>query len=130
MAFQYYNRYTPFQNNGQTSVVPYIPLTTKPSDKIYVYKVGRSRLDKVSQEYYGTPFFSWLILQANPEFGGLENNIIDGSTDGGAVFTSIVNGSFVQMVTLFGLASPNTTSAVSYKVKFKSANSANSTITV
>ena len=58
MAFQYYNRYTPFQNNGQTSVVPYIPLTTKPSDKIYVYKVGRSRLDKVSQEYYGTPFLN------------------------------------------------------------------------
>jgi len=58
------------------------------------------------------------------------NNIIDGSTDGGAVFTSIVNGSFVQMVTLFGLASPNTTSAVSYKVRFKSSNSANSTINV
>lgn len=79
MAFQYYNRYTPFQINGETSVVPYVPITPKPSDKVYVYKVGRSRLDMVSQEYYGTPFFGWLILQANPQFGGLENNIIDGS---------------------------------------------------
>lgn len=79
MAFQYYNRYTPFQINGQSSVVPYVPITSKPSDKVYVYKVGRSRLDMVSQEYYGTPFFGWLILMANPEFGGLENNILDGS---------------------------------------------------
>jgi hypothetical protein len=23
--------------------------------------------------------FSWLILQANPQFGGLENNIYDGA---------------------------------------------------
>lgn len=79
MAFNYYNRYTPFEINGQTNVVPFVPLAPKPSDKIFVYKVGRSRLDTVSQEYYGTPFFSWLILQANPQFGGLENNIFDGA---------------------------------------------------
>ena len=79
MAFNYYNRYTPFENNGETTVVPYVPITSKPSDKVFVYKVGRSRLDNVSQEYYGTPFFSWLILQANPQFGGLENNIYDGA---------------------------------------------------
>jgi hypothetical protein len=54
-------------------------LPSKPSDKAYIYKVGRSRLDKVSQEYYGTPFFGWLILQANPQYGGLENNIYDGA---------------------------------------------------
>ena len=79
MAFNYYNRYTPFEINGQTTIVPFVPLAPKPSDKIFIYKVGRSRLDTVSQEYYGTPFFSWLILQANPEFGGLETNIPDGT---------------------------------------------------
>jgi hypothetical protein len=79
MAFQYYNRYNQFLVNGEQTVVPYVSLPSKPSDKAYIYKVGRSRLDKVSQEYYGTPFFGWLILQANPQYGGLENNIYDGA---------------------------------------------------
>ncbi len=79
MALQYYNRYNQFLVNGEQTVVPYVSLPSKPSDKAYIYKVGRSRLDKVSQEYYGTPFFGWLILQANPQYGGLENNIYDGA---------------------------------------------------
>jgi len=37
--------------------------------------INVSRLDKLSQEYYDTPYFGWLILSANPEFGGLESNI-------------------------------------------------------
>ena len=73
------NRYSNFLINGQQTVVPYVKLPKKVTDKTYIYKVGRSRLDKVSQEYYNTPFFNWLILQANPEFGGLENNIYDGA---------------------------------------------------
>jgi hypothetical protein len=60
-------------------VVPWVPLAQKPTDKAYIYKVAKSRLDKVSQEYYNSPFFGWLILQANPQFGGLENNIYDGA---------------------------------------------------
>ena len=36
-------------------------------------------MDKLSYEYYGTPYFGWLILMANPKFGGLETNIEDGS---------------------------------------------------
>ncbi len=75
MALAYYNRYNLFYINGEQTVVPYVSLPTKPSDKVYVYKVGVSRLDKVSQEYYGTPFFGWLLLQANPQYGGMENNI-------------------------------------------------------
>lgn len=77
--YQYLNRYSNFLINGQQTVVPYVKLPKKVTDKTYIYKVGRSRLDKVSQEYYNTPFFNWLILQANPEFGGLENNIYDGA---------------------------------------------------
>jgi len=79
MALGYYNRYNLFYINGEQTVVPYVAIPTKPSDKVYVYKVGVSRLDKVSQEYYGTPFFGWLILQANPEYSGMENNIFDGA---------------------------------------------------
>lgn len=79
MVNQYYNRYTDFLINGQQTVVPFVQLPLKSSDKSYIYKVGRSRLDIVSQEFYNTPYFGWLILQANPEFGGLENNIYDGA---------------------------------------------------
>jgi hypothetical protein len=79
MSIQYFNRYRNFLINGEQTVVPYVQLPQKTTDKTYIYKVGKSRLDKVSQEYYTTPFFGWLILQANPKFGGLENNITDGS---------------------------------------------------
>lgn len=79
MALGYYNRYNLFYINGEQTVVPYVPLPTKPSDKVAVYKVGVSRMDKISQEYYGTPFFGWLILQANPQYGGLEWNIPNNS---------------------------------------------------
>ena len=79
MAFQYWNRYSEFLINGEQTVVPYVQLPQKTTDKAYIYKVARSRLDRVSQEYYNSPYFSWLILQANPQFGGLENNIYDGA---------------------------------------------------
>jgi hypothetical protein len=38
-----------------------------------------TRLDKISQQYYGTPFFGWLIQQANPRYTGLEAAIPDGA---------------------------------------------------
>jgi hypothetical protein len=79
MVNQYYNRYSDFLINGDQTVVPYVSLPRKSSDKSYIYKVGKSRLDVVSQEFYNTPYFGWLILQGNPEFGGLENNIYDGA---------------------------------------------------
>jgi hypothetical protein len=79
MAFQYYNRYNEFLVNGEQTVVPFVTLPQKTTDKSYIYKVGQSRLDKVSQQFYGTPYFNWLILQANPIFGGLEDDIYDGA---------------------------------------------------
>ena len=79
MQLQYYNRYSPFLGNGEQTVVPYINLPAKSSDKRYIYKVGISRLDKVSQQHYNSPFFGWLILQANPQYTGFEFNIPDGA---------------------------------------------------
>lgn len=79
MAFPYYNRYSELLINGQQTIVPYINVPKKVTDKTYIYKIGKSRLDRVSQEFYNSPAFNWLILQANPQFGGLENNIFDGA---------------------------------------------------
>ena len=78
MPFQYYNRYNSFLFNGEQTVVPYVRLTSKSTDRRYTYKIGRSRLDKISQQFYDTPYFGWLILQCNPQCGGMENNIPDG----------------------------------------------------
>lgn len=77
--FPYYNRYSQFLINGEQTVVPFVSLPQKVTDQVYIYKIGRSRLDRVSQEFYSSPVFGWLILQANPQFGGLENNIYDGA---------------------------------------------------
>lgn len=76
---QYYNRYSDFLINGHQTVVPFVKLPKKVTDKNYIYRFGQSRLDKVSQQYYGAPYFGWLILLANPNFGGQEWNISDGS---------------------------------------------------
>jgi hypothetical protein len=64
---------------GNQTVVPFVRVPIKTTDKKYIYKVGMSRLDKVSQQYYNSPFFGWLIMAANPEFGGNEFVIPDGS---------------------------------------------------
>ncbi len=76
---QSYNRYSQFVINGNQTVVPYINLPSKTTDKRFVYKVGQSRMDKISQQYYGSGTFGWLILMANPKYGGQEWNIPDGS---------------------------------------------------
>ena len=75
----YYNRYDEYITNGDYIMVPHIKLSKKSSDRTITYKVGKTRLDKLSQQYYDTPYFGWLILQANPQFGGQEWNIPDGT---------------------------------------------------
>jgi len=79
MATQIYNRYLEFLVNDTQTIVPYVNIPKKSSDKVYIYKEGMSRLDKISQQYYGTPTFGWLILLANPQVGGFEFNISDGT---------------------------------------------------
>jgi hypothetical protein len=68
-----------FLINGQQTVVPYVSIGSRTTDQNYVYIKNKSRLDKISFEKYGTPYFGWLILAANPSFGGLETEIPDGS---------------------------------------------------
>jgi hypothetical protein len=76
---QYYNRYSNFLIDGEQTVVPYVTLPAKTTDKKFIYKAGQSRLDKISQQYYGSPYFGWLIMASNSIYGGQEWNIPDGS---------------------------------------------------
>ena len=73
----YFDRYERFKLNGEVSTLPFIKLTRKLTDKKIVYRLGKSRLDKLSQDYYNNPYHGWLIMLANPEYGGLEFNIPD-----------------------------------------------------
>ena len=76
---QYYNRYQNFLVDGEFKMVPGIEIPIKGTDKYLQYKKGKDRLDKISQEYYGSPVFGWLILQSNPFLGSLEFEIPDNS---------------------------------------------------
>ena len=73
----YYDRYGSFRTNGSMKPIPGIDIPLSSSDKNMVYKQGLTRLDKLSQMYYNNPYSGWLIMLANPEFGGLEFNIPD-----------------------------------------------------
>lgn len=79
MGRGYFDRYESFRANGEIKPMPGIFLPPKQGDKQIVYHLGKTRLDKVSQTYYNNPFSGWLILAANPQYGGLEFNIPDGT---------------------------------------------------
>ncbi len=74
---QYFDRYGGFRVNAEMKPIPGITIPQSESDKNTVYKQGLSRLDKMSQMYYNNPYSGWLIMLANPQFGGLEFNISD-----------------------------------------------------
>lgn len=77
MSNQYFNRYQFFNDNNEFKIVPGIEIPIKTTDKYYQYKKNKDRLDKISDSYYSTPFFGWLILLANPSFGNIEDEIPD-----------------------------------------------------
>lgn len=73
----YFDRYGKFRTNGGMKPLPGIEIPIYSSDKYALYKQGETRLDKLSNMYYNNPYSGWLIMLANPEFGGLEFNIPD-----------------------------------------------------
>ena len=75
----YYNRYNEFIVSGDFIMVPSIKLIPKSTDRKIVYKVGKTRLDKLSEQFYSSPYYGWLIMQANSTYGGQEWNIPDGT---------------------------------------------------
>lgn len=78
MANEYYDRYQLFRENGQVKNVPFIPIPEKSTDKKIIWREGISRLDKVSQQFYGVPTAGWLILQSNSYLASLEGGFEDG----------------------------------------------------
>ena len=71
------DRYESFRNDGEVKPIPGIFLPPSNTDKRDVYKKTKTRLDKWSMKYYGTPYYGFLILAANPQYGGIEFNIPD-----------------------------------------------------
>jgi len=66
MPHQDYKRYEILKNtDGTTDSMPFINLPENLSDKFEYWNVGFSRMDKISQKYYGNPFYDFLILYAN-----------------------------------------------------------------
>ncbi len=64
-----YNRYAILKRgDGTTGSMPFVKLPVNPSDKFETWNLGFSRLDKLSQKYYGNPFYDFLILYANPQY--------------------------------------------------------------
>jgi hypothetical protein len=74
---RYFDRYEEFRSNDKMKPIPGLTLTQTNGDKTVLYKLGETRLDKLSNTYYNSPYFGWLIMSANPQFGGLEFLIPD-----------------------------------------------------
>ena len=74
---KYLDRYESFRQNGNMKPIPGLFIGETSGDKKVIYKLGDTRLDKLSNLYYNSPYYGWLIMLANPQFGGLEFNIAD-----------------------------------------------------
>lgn len=77
MSSQYFDRYQYFENEGSFKIVPGLELPIKSTDKYIQFRRNKDRLDRLSQEYYDSPLFGWLILVANPLAGSIEYLIPD-----------------------------------------------------
>mgnify|MGYP003328558621 FL=1 len=80
MALNYFNRYKTLDSDTKHISPPFIKLTEKSTDLFTVYITGKSRLDKMSQQYYSVPYYGWLILMANPDVAPTEWEIPDNTT--------------------------------------------------
>lgn len=77
MSRNYFDRYQFFLQDGNFRIVPGIEIPVKGTDKYIQYQKGKTRLDKISQDYYQTPTMGWIILLANPTAGSIEFEIPD-----------------------------------------------------
>ena len=75
MSRDYLDRYQYFLEDGKFRIVPGIEIPIKGTDKYIQFKKNIDRLDKLSQEFYDSPTFGWLILLANPHAGSIEFEI-------------------------------------------------------
>lgn len=73
-----FDRYSLFKNDGKFKIVPFIKINKKNSDVYVKYYKNKTRLDKLSYQYYNNPNYGWLIMLSNPEYGSIENLIPNG----------------------------------------------------
>lgn len=74
-----YDRYKKFNSDGVVSDVPFVKIPKRDTDAYEVYRKNFTRLDLLSNKYYGDANFGWLILQANPTVPSMEFLISDGT---------------------------------------------------
>jgi hypothetical protein len=79
MSRNYFDRYQYFIDNGEFKIVPGIEIPIKSTDRYHQFIKNKDRLDKISQEFYNSPTFGWLIMMANPSIGLNEFEIKDNS---------------------------------------------------
>jgi hypothetical protein len=61
-----YDRYAILKNDdGTIDAMPFVNLPINSSDKYEYWNSDFSRLDKLSQKYYGNPFYDFFIIYAN-----------------------------------------------------------------
>lgn len=64
-----YDRYYLLRKEGDDmETMPYIKISESPSDKYERWNINFSRMDVISNKYYGSPFYDFFILMANPEY--------------------------------------------------------------
>lgn len=76
----YLDRYSNFVINNENKTVPFVKIPDEPTDKYVKFKKRFDRMDILSNRYYNNPYHGFLIMMANPEFGGLEFDIPNGAT--------------------------------------------------
>jgi hypothetical protein len=79
MPYKDYDRYALLRkDDGTTESMPFVNLPINQSDKYETWNTEFNRLDKLSQKYYGNPFYDFLILYANGNYVS-EFDIPDGA---------------------------------------------------
>jgi hypothetical protein len=68
MPYKDYDRYAILNSDGSKMQMPFVNIPISPSDKYETWNSEFSRMDKLSQKYYGNPFYDFLIMYANGEF--------------------------------------------------------------
>lgn len=73
-----FDRYLQVRSGNGFNILPFGEIPKSKTDIYEVFIKGKMRLDQISSQYYDSPDYAWLILQANPQYGSLEYNIPDG----------------------------------------------------
>ncbi len=76
---EYYDRYGLIRNLGVIEQIPYIEISKRPDDVYETFRADIDRLDLISNKFYDSPFYGWLIMSANPSYGIDEFSIPNGA---------------------------------------------------